>query len=133
MSLPIPVRFGLFFLFLIYPFLLLADVMSLAGQPSPSSNAAATTQKIAARTFMYSSLAYPLVYIPCVVAWNMLKNANREDAARKVSAIPLFYLIILLVELAVWANSRSPPSSRRPVPNPSPFTQPDTLPTSQPY
>ena len=99
---------GIFFLLvgllvlLMYPIILLADVMSLAGDtrngPVP----------FAAQAFLYSSLAYPLVYVPCVLGWFILRRLDRQDVALRVSGIPLFYLLILAVEFAAWASVQRP-------------------------
>jgi len=62
----------------------------------------------AAQAFLYSSLAYPLVYVPCVLGWFILRRLDRQDVALRVSGIPLFYLLILAVEFAAWASVQRP-------------------------
>lgn len=74
---------GLLFL-LIYPFVLVANAMSLGGKgPVPFS----------AWAFFYGSIAYPMVYIPCVVAWLILRRKERVDAALRASGIPGLYVL----------------------------------------
>jgi len=84
-----------------YPFVLLADVMSLAAQQSGKDPALLT---IFSRAFQWTSLAYPVVYVPCaVVALVMLKKMH-EKAALGFSLAPMVYVGIVIVLFFAWMN-----------------------------
>jgi hypothetical protein len=86
---------------LIYPIVLLAGVMSLAGESQGDEPA---LLMIVAKTFLWSSLAYPLVYggfalAAAVVAW----RPQGERLAFGLSCVPLAYLVMLGVLMFAWA------------------------------
>lgn len=86
---------------LIYPFVLLADVMSLAASRSGKQSFLLT---VVSRSFQIGSLVYPLVYFPCLAAAIRRLMAQEERIAAEISAIPIGLLIVLLI--LVWAWSK---------------------------
>jgi hypothetical protein len=85
---------------LVYPFVLLADVMSLAGEQSGKR----TLLTVVARAFLWTSLAYPVVYLPCLSQARSLFKKMHEEAALGFCVAPLGYLIIVVVLFFAWSN-----------------------------
>jgi hypothetical protein len=83
---------------LLYPFVVIAGVMSLAGHVSGDEPLLLLA---VARSFIWGSLAYPAVYIPCLVVACALKQ-NRKKAALRFSVAPVLYLLALIALLGVW-------------------------------
>lgn len=83
---------------LVYPFLLLANVMSLAGERTPGDGKA----WLASRLFLWSSTAYPLVFMACfALAW---AAQGRGDGKRALalSVLPLAYLLLVALLFINW-------------------------------
>ena len=86
---------------LAYPFVLLADVMSLAATQTGKDS---STLMMVARAFQWTSLAYPVVYLPCVaIACILLKKAC-EKAALGFSLAPLGYLVVVVALFFAWMS-----------------------------
>jgi len=83
----------------VYPFVLLADVMSLAGERSGKDPLLLT---VVARSFQLGSLVYPLVYVPCLVAAVRRLMAHDPHAAAVFSAIPIGLLALLAILFCAW-------------------------------
>jgi hypothetical protein len=83
----------------VYPFVLLADVMSLAGERSGKDPLLLT---VVSRSFQLGSMAYPLVYVPCLVAAIRRLMGHDPHAAAIISAIPLGLLALLAILFCAW-------------------------------
>ncbi|MEI6155023.1 MAG: hypothetical protein WCQ90_13160 [Deltaproteobacteria bacterium] len=89
-------------LLLIYPGVLLAGIMSLAAKSYDSTPFFLVW---AAKIFLFASIAYPAVYLPCLVAFWVTRHYKQESIAAKLAFIPLGYLGLLIVLLAIWAGA----------------------------
>lgn len=79
-----------------YPVLLIVSVMSLG---APATGGEPLLLTLASRGFLLGALAYPVVYVACLVA----ALANRTPSAPMVAALPLLYLAGLVALLGLWA------------------------------
>ena len=86
---------------LIWPFVALADVMSLGGYSSGRESALLI---LVSRLFRFGSLAYPLVYVPCLLAIRRLAAKNRDGLVLLASVIPFAYAMIIVA--LFWAGSK---------------------------
>ena len=86
---------------LLYPFVLLAGIMSLAGHSSGDEPALLVA---VVNSFLWGSLVYPAVYVPCWALARSALKANKEKVALRVSMAPLFYLGILVVLMLAWSR-----------------------------
>lgn len=84
---------------LIYPFVLLANVMSLAGHWSGNEPLGLVVTVYA---FLIGSTAYPAVYIFHRVYANALLKQNKTEAALRYSVGPLLYLALLAGFMMLW-------------------------------
>lgn len=75
---------------LIYPFILLAGIMSLAGD---TRNVGPLLLLPVASLALLGSLAYPIVYLPSAVL--ALRSLRQKAPSVRLSAIPLIYLAAL--------------------------------------
>jgi len=87
----------------IYPFVALADLMSLAGDTRGSVGLSKLTL-ITAKIFLYGSLAYPLVFFPCRDLAKRSLNSGHEQDAVKISAIPVLYVLVMVALVMLWAS-----------------------------
>jgi hypothetical protein len=87
---------------LIYPGILLAGIMSTAAPQGPVPSLLLTW---ASKAFFFASIAYPAVYLPCLVAFWAMKIYKHETIAAKLAIIPLGYLGLIIVLLAIWAGA----------------------------
>lgn len=83
----------------VYPFVLLADVMSLA---APRSGKDPLLLTVASKSFQIGSLVYPLVYLPCLAAAIFRLMAHNQRGAAAISAIPIAMLVVLAILLLAW-------------------------------
>jgi hypothetical protein len=84
---------------LAYPFILLAGVMSLAGERTDNEP---TGLVMVALAFLIGSLAYPFCYIPCLIATrNAAKNQN-IGKEKRYAQLPMIYLIGLVGLMFLW-------------------------------
>jgi len=84
---------------LIYPGILLADVMSLAGYRSGNETA---LLKLVSYSLLLGSLAYPAVYIFCIALATARIKKNENKAALCYGTGPLVYLLLLVGLFAAW-------------------------------
>ena len=84
----------------IYPFVALASVMSLAGEDRGN---APLLLVIVARTFQVSSLLYPVVYFGSRKAARQVMEYD-EAKAIKIASIPLWYLGFVVLSLVAWTS-----------------------------
>ena len=85
----------------LYPVLLLANLMSLAGQRTPGDDKVWS----ASRWFLWSSTAYPLAFASCVIAaWKML-GLGHQQKALMWSVVPLLYLALVGVFFWNWSRA----------------------------
>ena len=92
---------------LIYPCVLLADIMSLA---APRTGNEPQLRIILLNAFLIGTLAYPVVY--CFCAWiseTLNEKSKSERLAEALSFVPLVYLsVVVLLALACgWAEDDS--------------------------
>lgn len=73
---------------LTYPGVLLASLMGLA---SESSIKPALITRLMNQCFLWGSLVYPAVYIPCY----RIASANIATSSLVIAALPLLYLVLL--------------------------------------
>jgi hypothetical protein len=85
---------------LIYPSVLLASLMSLAGHRSGNEP---VSLMIVVYSFLLGSLAYPVVYIVCVI-YALGQAGTRERAALWFAAGPLGYLLLLVGLMVLWGG-----------------------------
>ena len=83
-----------------YPFVLLSNVMSLAGHPS--AQPAPADLHSAAQSFLWASTFYPVVYCGCAFMAYQESRKYTQNSAVLVSLLPLFYLGLIGYFLANW-------------------------------
>jgi hypothetical protein len=82
----------------LYPAVLFANLMSLAGHRSGNEPA---LLMVVVYSFLLGSLAYPVVYIVCVI--KALAQAGKDGkAALWFAAGPLGYLLLLVGLMFLW-------------------------------
>jgi hypothetical protein len=87
---------------MIYPFVLLANIMSLvAERPADAS------LPFAFLAFFWTSLAYPIVWICC--AAGAVGYSNRDDyrIATRIAIVPLFYIAMVTALFCWWGHTTS--------------------------
>lgn len=85
---------------LIYPFVLLANVMSFAGTPTGQET---NGQWLVSRAFLFGTTLYPIIYLVFAVIGIVNLVRKKSRAALNTSLVPLIYLAFLAVVFAVWA------------------------------
>lgn len=85
---------------LIYPFILLANVMSLAG--TKSSTPVPFLQNLAATSFLWVSTLYPVAYAICAIAAVACSRSGNGSMALTLSAAPLAYLGLCVLLFMGW-------------------------------
>ena len=88
---------------IVYPFILLANVMSLAG--SPSSSPVSPALRLASQAFLWSATLYPIAYVYSLQKCIQLSRDGKFSSARRVSQIPLFYLLVVAILLWAWQRA----------------------------
>ena len=86
---------------IIYPFVLLAGIMSLAGERSPNEPALLV---FVAFSFLLSSIAYPGVYIPCLIAARTAAKRNNRKNEMTMAYVPLAYLVGVTALMLLWLS-----------------------------
>ena len=84
----------------LYPFLLVANIMSLAGHQSPDPTP--LLLRLTANAFLWSSTLYPVVYMACVVLAISLSAMGSTSTAAKMSLLPLCYLALVVAFFCGW-------------------------------
>ena len=120
---PASLRLGWGLLWIFYPFVLLADLMSLAGHPSGSTPS--LMQSVLANTFLFGTMAYPVALLVCYVIWRGRNNSGRETSSL-VCAFPLIYLLIPVLMMVALSNTQQRQSHRSITP-----ANPSSLPSSR--
>jgi hypothetical protein len=82
----------------VYPFVAMASLMSLASPATGTEPAALLT---VARGFQLTSLFYPLVYLSALFAALAFKKKN-ESIAAKLAGVPLVFLILVISLFVAW-------------------------------
>ena len=82
-----------------YPVILLAGVMSLAGE---RAGGAPLLLSVVAMTCQIASIAYPAIYFPFLRRAQRKMKSNEDEAAFRASLIPLGYLLALGALFAAW-------------------------------
>ena len=90
---------------LIYPFVLLANVMSLAATRVPSQPPVPLMQELTSRAFLWSSTLYPIAYIVCALAAFTAARGAHGAAAWTWAAAPLGYLVLCVLLMFAWMAS----------------------------
>jgi hypothetical protein len=91
---------------LIYPAVLLANVMSLAGHPS--AKPIPPELWLTCQGFLWSSTFYPLVYVYCARQAVARSKVDNFRGALNMSMLPLLYLCLVAAFFCGWMiTSRS--------------------------
>lgn len=85
---------------LIYPFVLLANIMSLAAPRS--STPVPMMQWVMANAFLWSSTLYPIVYLACLIAAIVCAKQGDMPKAMVLSAASLAYVGLCIVLMIGW-------------------------------
>lgn len=85
---------------LIYPFILLANIMSFAG--TKSSTPVPLMQTVMSQAFLWSSTLYPVAYVACLIAAVTCSRSGNGAMALKLAAAPLLYLGLCVVLMIGW-------------------------------
>jgi len=94
---------------LAYPFVLVANVMSLAA--GPPGDTSKRSVPLVVRAFLWSSTLYPLVFIPsCLVALHRI-HAGKPYEGLGFALIPILQLILILILFRIWANRDKTPAA----------------------
>ena len=86
---------------LVYPFCLLANVMSLAAVPAQGA-APGLALRLASGAFLWGSTLYPVVYLLAAAVSLFLSSNDRAVGARRVAQVPLVYLLGVLLCFVAW-------------------------------
>jgi len=81
----------------VYPFVALASIMSLAGQRSGTEPFWLT---VAAAAAQLSSLLYPVAYLTCLVM--AIGRLRKDKPALALSVLPLIYLALVVGLFSLW-------------------------------
>ncbi|AIQ53434.1 hypothetical protein R70331_19105 [Paenibacillus sp. FSL R7-0331] len=88
----------------IYPFVLLANIMSLAGSWTGEEE---SILKAIVLLFITLTSSYPLTYIICLVLYliKRIKNKTKNGAVlvSKLPLLPLIHLILVVLVGCLWA------------------------------
>jgi hypothetical protein len=84
---------------LVYPFVLLANVMSLAAEPTGNKK---TFADIAFKGFLWSSTLYPVVFVPLCMSAIRLMRAGRLGFGLGIATIPVVLLVVIFVLYRMW-------------------------------
>lgn len=85
---------------LIYPFLMVANVMSLAAEPPHYPVSLAL--RLSSQGFLWSSTLYPLVYFGSAIVALIQSHFQNDRAARRYAVLPLLYLIGVIALFLLW-------------------------------
>ena len=85
---------------LAYPFLMVANVMSLAAEPPhyPVS----LGLRLSSQGFLWSSTLYPIVYFGCAIMAFVQSHFEIDRDARRYALLPLLYLIGVIALFLIW-------------------------------
>ncbi len=84
---------------LIYPFVVLINLMQLAGHRTGHEPAPLLFM---VGLVMLGTTLYPAVYLPCMILSLRRFAGNRDRAALRLSIIPLVYLVAVAGAMALW-------------------------------
>lgn len=85
----------------IYPFVAIADLMSLAGRADGKE----TQQSLGVmHTLIYSTLAYPAVYVLCAILTFLAASRQHSAVSIVISAFPIIY-VASVIKFFFWASS----------------------------
>ncbi len=84
---------------IIYPIVLLANVMSLGGEPP--MHPVPLALRLSSQGFLWSSTAYPIVYFYCARQAIYYRQAKPKYAVN-MSTLPLLYLAIVAALFCGW-------------------------------
>ncbi len=85
-----------------YPFILAANIMSLAAEQSDDRK---SFLSFVSHGFLLGSLAYPLVYITCLILTLLMLAYQKADIATLLSIIPLGYLFTIVIFCFLWVSA----------------------------
>lgn len=86
---------------IVYPFVFLANVMSLAAEPDPS---ATRLLRVVSKTFLILSTAYPLVWLGALVFTIVLLSKHDVGRATWAAIVPLPYLVVVAALGWIWSG-----------------------------
>lgn len=78
-----------------YPFLMIANIMQIAGVRSGDEGA---LLMFVVYAFVIVSSLYPVTYVACLI----LAIVRRRQGNLRISAVPLFHLLLIVALLAMW-------------------------------
>lgn len=84
---------------IVYPAVLLAGVMSIAGETTGNPSVALV---VASKLSVIGSLLYPGVFFGAVVGFVALEKMKKHKVQVFVSGIPLFYLGVVVLLFYLW-------------------------------
>ena len=85
----------------VYPFCLLANIMSFAATPDKAA-ANDPLLQIASRAFLWGSTLYPVIYLLAAAVSVLLSSNQRPLAAHRVAQLSLVYLLAVLLCFVTW-------------------------------
>ena len=89
---------------IIYPFLFLANIMSLAG--ARPANPPPFLLSLGANGFLWGSTLYPFFYLYCVRKFREQPYPLERQSSRLFAWLPLLYLVGVCVFFLLWFNCR---------------------------
>ena len=87
---------------LIWPFMLLANLMSLAAWSLPTGVRPSLLQTLVSQLFLWSSTLYPLVYLAAGITSVVFASTGHPPSANRFALIPLGYLLVVVLLLFAW-------------------------------
>jgi hypothetical protein len=85
---------------LVYPFILIANIMSFAG--TQGSAPVSASQWIMSKAFLWSATLYPVVYIGCLISAIVYSRSGDGAMAFKLAAAPLAHGGLCVLLLFGW-------------------------------
>jgi hypothetical protein len=85
-----------------YPFVLVANIMSLGAERSDDRR---FFLSFVSYGFLLGSLAYPLVYITCLILTPLMLTNQKADTATLLSVTPLGYLFTVVIFCFLWVSA----------------------------
>ncbi len=86
---------------LVYPFCLVANIMSLAAASAPGAKVDPLLL-IVSKAFLWGSTFYPVVYLINAAVSVLLARNERQATAHRVAQAPLVYLVGVFLCFAAW-------------------------------
>jgi hypothetical protein len=85
---------------LIYPFLMIANVMSLAAERP--HNPVPLVLWLSSQGFLWSSTLYPVVFLGCAIMSLVQSHCRDDRTAERYALLPLLYLSGVVALFLLW-------------------------------